>query len=1044
METANITFEDENGNIKVHTDSEKCITCGRCITACKHNARYYVDDTERFFADLKAGVPVSLMSAPAIRTNIPEYKRLFTYLKQLGVRKIFDVSLGADICIWGYVRYMERSGFPLLITQPCPSIVSYCETYLPELLAYLSPVHSPMACTSVYMKQYKGITDRIAALSPCIAKANEFHDTGLAEYNITFMRLLEYLKDNNISLPAEETGFDHDESGPGALFPLPGGLKENIEFFLGKKLNIVKGEGYNVYEKLRKYAASPKEFLPNIFDTLNCVEGCLLGSACSHNDQNVFEINKRMSGLRTRTTIERPREYYTELYKKYDEMFDLEHFKRAYHPGSITFTQVSEAEIENAFALLGKDDFDMQNVDCSACGSETCYEMARKIALGVNVPINCMVKALANARTEHNKYIEANDRLQEAVEVARDASRVKTAFLANMSHEIRTPMNAIIGMVEILEHEALEERPMSYIKDIGISAHSLLGIINDILDMSKIESGKFELSPVNYSLPLLAENITTMFSFIAHNKNIEFLYEAIGDLPETLYGDDIRLRQVLVNICGNAIKFTKTGSVKLSMQVDNDKLIIKIKDTGMGIRNEDIPGLFNAYEQTDKVKNRTIVGTGLGLSISKSFIGMMDGDIIVESEYGHGTTFTIIIPLVLGDADSIRCTADNKTMQSLSAPGAKILVVDDNGFNLKVACGLLNLIDINADTAESGFKAIEMIQEKDYDIIFMDHMMPDMDGIETVQKIRAMGGFDHLKIVALTASAVKEMRGIFLDNGFNDFMSKPIIVAELCEVIKKYLPPEKISTSVKADTEAKTAQLDELHRKAAITFVKENRNTLNDIYASLDAGDTATAHRIAHTLKSSAAFLGKTALQEIAASLEASLKKSPPNHSSEQLGTLERELSAALLEYEPIFNEAEAAKQNSSRQSQTDSAKLAALLSEVKPLLIRGDIGASRYAEDLQGFAGMEELIEKIDDFDFEGALKALEAYTEGSSRSLTESVQKALTAADDFDSDTGLSALAGLSSPDEKLAALLDKARDAFESFDYESAVEALREVIN
>ncbi|MCL1905452.1 MAG: bacteriohemerythrin [Clostridiales bacterium] len=404
METVNITYQDDDGNIKVKIDQDKCIGCGRCVTACKHDARYYADDIELFFDDLANGIPISLIAAPSIRTNIPKYKRLFTYLKQLGVKKIYDVSLGADICIWGYVRYIEKHKGAHIITQPCPVVVSYCEIYRHDLLPKLSPVQSPMACASIYMKEYQGITDRIAALSPCIAKKVEFDATKLAEYNITFAKILSYLKDNNISLPDEETEFDHNESGLGSLFPMPGGLKENIEYFMGKKLHITKAEGFNLYEKLDLYAKTPELFLPEVFDVLNCEEGCNIGPAASHN-KNLFEIDKTMDEKRKKATEERKREYYESVYKKFDETFELSHFLRVYKPVFVSFPVITDADINKAFSLLGKTDYEKQHVDCSSCGSDTCYKMARKIALGVNISNNCIVNTMDTAKKEHEENL---------------------------------------------------------------------------------------------------------------------------------------------------------------------------------------------------------------------------------------------------------------------------------------------------------------------------------------------------------------------------------------------------------------------------------------------------------------------------------------------------------------------------------------------------------------------------------------------------------------------------------------------------------------
>ena len=412
MEPANVTYQDEAGNIKVRIDYEKCIVCGRCLYACKHNARYHVDDTERFFDDLANGIPISLIAAPAIRTNVPDWKRLFTFFKRLGVNKIYDVSLGADICIWSNIRHVEKNGSVPLITQPCPVIVTYCEMYRHDLLKYLSPAQSPMACASVYMKEYKGITDRIAALSPCVAKANEFLGTGLAQYSITFSRLNDYLKKNKIELPEEQTDFDSDESSLGSIFPMPGGLKENIEFFTDKTVSVDRAEGNGVFKMLNEFAESPAESLPRVFDVLNCQDGCNIGTACTHSS-NIFKINREMDNRRKAATGGRKREYFVELYRKYDDAFDLSKFSREYKPSLVQFPKINDDDIANAFHLLNKTDLDKQTVDCGACGSDTCTGMARKIALGVNIPLNCIVKVMEDAKVEHEENMVAHNRLAE-------------------------------------------------------------------------------------------------------------------------------------------------------------------------------------------------------------------------------------------------------------------------------------------------------------------------------------------------------------------------------------------------------------------------------------------------------------------------------------------------------------------------------------------------------------------------------------------------------------------------------------------------------
>ncbi|MCL2821367.1 MAG: ATP-binding protein [Oscillospiraceae bacterium] len=576
---------------------------------------------------------------------------------------------------------------------------------------------------------------------------------------------------------------------------------------------------------------------------------------------------------------------------------------------------------------------------------------------------------LVEVRTE--ELSNNQKKLEIAVESAEMANNAKTEFLANMSHEIRTPMNAIIGMSEILEHEKLNERQMSFVKDINISAHSLLGIINDILDMSKIEAGRLELNPVDYDFKQFIDNIATMFTHIVETRGIEFKFEKIGYIPDYLFGDDIRLRQVITNLCGNAVKFTEKGYVKLSVTGSDDYLVFKVEDTGMGIHKEDLPKMFNAFEQLDKVKNRSIVGAGLGLTISKSLVEMMDGDITVESEYGHGTAFTVTVPVIIGSDENAIKNEHGKDAYSLRAPEAEILIVDDNEFNLKVASGLLELMDIKPETADSGFEAIDMVQKKDYDIIFMDHMMPEMDGIEALHKIRALDvKYGNMTIIALTANAANNAREMFLEQGFDDFLSKPIEAEELCDMLRRYLPANKISTEASIEAAPDIKSKEELLRlKSIATFVKENRNTYETVISLLLSGDIKTAHRIVHTLKSSAGYLGKTKLQEAAASLEESLAGEPAAFNPEQLDALKTELSSALFEFEPI---AEEMTKNTTQIRHIEEDELKLMLKELEPLLVKGDFAALDYVDKLRTAEGLDEAANRIDDYDFLGALELI------------------------------------------------------------------------
>jgi CheY-like chemotaxis protein len=534
-------------------------------------------------------------------------------------------------------------------------------------------------------------------------------------------------------------------------------------------------------------------------------------------------------------------------------------------------------------------------------------------------------------------------------------------------------MNAIIGMGELLQYEHLNERQKSYVSDIVVSANALLGIINDILDFSKIEAGKLELNPVDYDFKAFLDNIKSMFSYVAQKKKLEFMLETEGDIPGYLYGDDLRLRQTLTNIISNAIKFTETGYVCLKIYVQNDSLLFEVKDTGIGIRKEDVGKLFNAFAQVDKTKNRHVVGTGLGLTISKTFVEMMGGQITFVSEYMHGTTFTIRIPVVLGNKDLAKSENTCRGEQSITAPDARVLVIDDNGFNLKVAYGLLDLMMIQPDTADSGYVALGLIASNDYDVVFVDHMMPEMDGLETAKRIREMGGkYASMPLIALTANAIHGAREMYLKNGFNDFLSKPIDTHELVRILKKWLPEQKINFTdgqTAAEPSVTAAKMDDLHNKSVLTFYKENKLTSIRLTDAIRNNDIVTAHRIAHTIKSNAAYLKKPKLAEAAAQLEDAFKDGEATQTPQQLAAFEKELNAVLTEYEEIVRQAEPEQP----KTQLDGERLAAIFGELRPLLVNNDFGAAHYADLLRNVTGMAELAEMIDEYNFDGALNILD-----------------------------------------------------------------------
>jgi ferredoxin len=413
---------NENDDIRVRMDPDKCIACGACISVCRHGARGYEDDTEKFFADLSKGARISIMVAPASRTNNPELGRLYALLKRLGAAKLYDVSLGADICTWAYIRYIEKNHPGPVITQPCPAIVNYILKYNNDLLKYLSPVQSPMLCLAVYMRKYLGVKGPIAALSPCIAKTNEFEATGLISYNVTFKKLWEYIESHNLKLPDDTADFEHQPSAMGRIFSMPGGLRDNVEFYLGKIMRIDKSEGPSrVYDDLDEFGRLPENNLPEVFDVLNCQEGCNLGTGCRPG-HNVFEVNTVMEEQRHESPGGRDRAYVTELYGSFDKTLKLDDFLRRYTTERVAVRNVGEREVEDAFAAMRKAEDWERQYDCGACGSDRCVDMARKIALGVNLPANCVQQMRRNL---HSEFLVAK---QIHTEVSEDSQKIVERF----------------------------------------------------------------------------------------------------------------------------------------------------------------------------------------------------------------------------------------------------------------------------------------------------------------------------------------------------------------------------------------------------------------------------------------------------------------------------------------------------------------------------------------------------------------------------------------------------------------------------------------
>jgi signal transduction histidine kinase/CheY-like chemotaxis protein len=375
------------------------------------------------------------------------------------------------------------------------------------------------------------------------------------------------------------------------------------------------------------------------------------------------------------------------------------------------------------------------------------------------------------------------------------ANKAKSDFLATVSHEIRTPMNAIIGIANILKSTNLDAVQMEYLRGIQNSSNTLLNLINDILDFSKIEAGKLELVPEYFNLPELLRYLKTMFELMFTQKSLYFTCVFDPALPHVVFGDEKRVGQILTNILNNAYKYTNKGGVVFRVGLDRDsgEFVFDVQDTGIGIREDAISRLFTAFEQLDQVRNKKIVGTGLGLAITKRICGLMRGTISVRSEYGKGSVFTVRLPLAIGGEEDLPREEGGEEAVEFTTKDARILLVDDIQINLEVARFMLNAFGIEPDLASGGAQALGLVREKRYDLIFMDHMMPEMDGVEVTRAIRALGGdCAAVPIIALTANAVSGAREMFLANGFTGFLSKPMDNAELARCLQKWLPPERL------------------------------------------------------------------------------------------------------------------------------------------------------------------------------------------------------------------------------------------------------------
>ena len=512
------------------------------------------------------------------------------------------------------------------------------------------------------------------------------------------------------------------------------------------------------------------------------------------------------------------------------------------------------------------------------------------------------------------------------------ANKAKSDFLADMSHEIRTPINAVLGMNEMILRESKDDQILEYSSNIKSAGNTLLSIINNILDFSKIEDGKMTLVPVEFDVAELINNLVNTISERARLKGLEFIVEVDETIPSKLCGDDVRISQIVMNLLTNAVKYTESGSVTLRVMNNGTaggdaNLRFEVADTGIGIKDEDLSKLFESFKRIEEKRNRHIEGTGLGISIVCKLLAMMDSKLDVESKYAIGSTFGFDLRLRIVDQEPVgRYDGRKKTVSGrgeevhLHAPDARVLVTDDNAMNLKVAENFMKIFGIKPVTCSSGKETIELMKKNKFDIVFLDHMMPQMDGIETLKVLKDEDLLNGATVIALTANAVVGAEGQYLSAGFDGYLSKPITIQDLEKTLRKYLPQGSVEDLAQDAEEEKPASVsldkvrslglnvdagllytcsdEDFYLELLTDYARSADDKCSELSSYLEKGDLKNYEILVHSLKSASKTVGADELSDRAKALEEASRDQNTdfvNANHEAFVTGFRELAAKIL-----------------------------------------------------------------------------------------------------------------------------------------------------
>ena len=579
-----------------------------------------------------------------------------------------------------------------------------------------------------------------------------------------------------------------------------------------------------------------------------------------------------------------------------------------------------------------------------------------------------------------------------AAEAAEAANKTKSMFLANMSHEIRTPMNSIIGFSELAQADKIPIKTRNYLSSIHESAEWLLSIINDILDISKIESGTIKLEKIPFDLHDIFERCQAAILPKADEKEIKLYCYAEPNIGKKLLGDPVRLRQVLTNLLSNAVKFTNVGIVKLLATVvesDDNRISInfEVKDSGIGMSPAQAASIFDPFVQADESTSRKYGGTGLGLAISRSVVELMGGNVELDSAIGVGSRFHFTLTFETIN-DTTEAIEEAKVENDMEVPkfSGEVLIFEDNKLNQLVICDHLERVGLKTVVANNGKEGVEIIEkrfyddEKPFDLIFMDINMPVMDGLDAAAKVMWMGV--KTPIIALTANVMANDVEMYKSNGMMDYIGKPFTTQELWKCLMKYLP---VQAYTEITSEEENAEVDERKKKFIKAFNLSHKDTATEFVSALDSGDVETAHRIAHTLKSAAGQIGETTLQEMSADIEKLLKNGDNNLTADRIKNYEDEFNAVLgrtMAFEEACqgdgssdrsSDGEQSKGDGSPGALADTEELREMVDELEPLLTSKSTKSLAFVDRVRAIPGASKLASHIEEYNFKLALAELQ-----------------------------------------------------------------------